>query len=410
MRKALDGIKILVIGTPESIHAARFTMMLKGLGPKVKFFASEVGYSIDEALKGVDLHVAVPLGASSDCNVTGRYTILNFLGRAFGESRAFRYFTVGPLARRISRVRHLIRLIRQWRPQIVISLKLQNEGYVTAQARQAMGKDFTPKWIHFCWGTDLEFFGKHPQYRGEHEARIRHALSLCDYLVADTHRDIRQASDFGFCGTPLGKCVAQGGFDLAQIEELRRNASGMPRDVIIVKGREGGLVGKAFNVLAALYECRQMLAGYRIVIMYATENVAHVASFLQRFSGMHIEVLPRIPYLQLLAIYARSRMAISASDVDGTPGFLLEAMALGALPVHSDMDSIRELVRDGENGLLFPVDDISALESCIRRGLSDDALAASANRINWELICQQADEKKIAAYWEDVLDRVISGG
>ena len=410
MRKALDGIKVLVVGTPESIHAARFTMMLKGAGPHVKFFASEVGYTVDEHLRGVDLHVAVPLGAPGGCNVAGRYALVNLASRPFRDIREFRYFVSGPLAKRISRVRHLIRLIRQWRPDIVISLKLQNEGYITAQARQAMGRDFKAKWIHFCWGTDIEFFGKHPDYRGEHGPKIRQALSLCDYLVADTQRDIRQAPEFGVKGTALGKCIAQGGFDLGEIEAIRKDAAGLRRDVIIVKGREGGLVGKAYNALAALYNCREALAGYRIVVMYGSENVKHVAEFLERSSGMRIEVLSRVPYTELLKIYAQSRMAISASDVDGTPGFLLEAMALGALPVHSNMDSIRELITDGENGLLFPVDDIAALGACIRRGLSDDALVASADGINWELIRRQADEKIIAAYWEEVLEKVMGGG
>lgn len=59
-------------------------------------------------------------------------------------------------------------------------------------------------------------------------------------------------------------------------------------------------------------------------------------------------------------------------DRDGIPVVLMEAMAAGRAVIAGDLPTIRELVRDGENGLLVPPDDTASLTLLIRK-LADDA-------------------------------------
>lgn len=59
----------------------------------------------------------------------------------------------------------------------------------------------------------------------------------------------------------------------------------------------------------------------------------------------------------------RARIFVLTSRVEGMPNALIEAMALGLVPISTDFGGggVRQLIRDGENGFIIPIDDVSAL-------------------------------------------------
>src|SRR5678815_2389943 len=59
----------------------------------------------------------------------------------------------------------------------------------------------------------------------------------------------------------------------------------------------------------------------------------------------------RIPRHEVLQLMGRARVMLAPSLVDGTPNSMFEAMATGALPILSPLDTIRPLVRDSSNVL-----------------------------------------------------------
>lgn len=401
-------MRILVAGQSGSIHATRFVSMLQDLGHEVRLFVCDEWYWQEEHLYGTTTYVAFPTAHNPPVNANTLIVtypeerIVPAVRRAYDRMRA--------AAERDNagrpRSAELVGVLERYRPDVVISCKMQNEGYTVAEAKERMGEAFPCPWIHFCWGTDIEFFGKHPDQAGEHRPRIEHALSRCDFLFADTRRDLREARSFGFRGESLGSFLAHGGFDLKRLEALRRKAPAR-RDVILVKGRQGGYVGHAMNVLKALEATPDRLRGYRVMVMMATPDVVAHAKGQGRAAGVDYEVLGRLPYADLLELYGRTRIAISATDVDGTPSFLVEAMAMGALPIHSDMESVREWVADGINSLLFPVADIEALRRQIERGLTDDALCRQAAIENWAITRSRMDRHAIAEQIDQCLRKVV---
>jgi glycosyltransferase involved in cell wall biosynthesis len=386
--------------------------LLQELGHEVHVFQSEHYYWQEEHLNNVHIYVAHPAEAPKSSNR------LIVTWPAFFEARVDRPFSVA-VARwaqqaNASRPRsaELVRVLQRLLPEIVFSLKMQNDGYTVCEARALMGKEFVAPWVHFVWGTDIEFFAKNKDYAAAHSPRIRGVLESCDFVIADTERDARQVFEFGFKGRLLGVAVAFGGFDFDLVDRIRRNAP-RNRDVILIKARQGGLVGKALNVLQVIESMPDRLRGFRIVLIMSTAEVAqHVAS-LDRSLGVRYEMPEKLPYQELLALFARARLAVSATDVDGAPAFLLEAMAMGALPVHSDMESVREWVTQGESALLFPVDDRNALREAITRGLNDDLLCVRAAEVNYETVRQRAHRDKmrgiVRAWLEDISDRNRSG-
>lgn len=77
---------------------------------------------------------------------------------------------------------------------------------------------------------------------------------------------------------------------------------------------------------------------------------------------------PVYPYL------ADSKMILIASDTEGLPFSMVEGMAAGLVPISTPVGSIKDLIIDGENGLLFPVNDAEGLAARIQRLLEDPVL------------------------------------
>ena len=209
----------------------------------------------------------------------------------------------------------------------------------------------------------------------------------------------------GFRGKSLGHLPGNGGFDLQVLAKIKKKYQS--RNIILIKGRQGGYVGKAFNVLKALNQLRKELGNYQIKIIMSSPDVKAVARFLNLENEPKFEIMPRLPYKELLSLFAQSRLAISASDVDGSPIFLLEAMAMGVFPIHSDMESVREWIKDGQNGLLFPVDDIESLSKSIKKALADNQLVSRAKVINWRIARQRMDRNKIRPHIKNLIETKI---
>jgi glycosyltransferase involved in cell wall biosynthesis len=399
-------LKILHVGDARSIHAARFVALLQQLGHDARLFHPSGEFFEDQVLSGA--HVYVPYFNEF---YTGRNRLFVTSPVPFEvKPRNAMQAPLRWLARRMNEKRHrvydLVRVLHSFRPDIVISTKMQDEGYLVSEAKSLMGERFKIPWIHFVWGTDIEFFAKDDAYKIGHLTRVRRVLRSCDFLFSDSERDRRQARDFGFRGEHLGVFPAHGGFDTEWLAALRASLRG-PRDLILVKGREGSHVGRAMNILLALSRLVDRLAGYRVVALLATPNVRSTIDALARVHSVPFEFVEYVPYDDLMRLYARSRLAISATTVDGMPSFLAEAMAMGALPIHSDMESIREWIDPGVNGLLFPVDDLAAIESAIIRGLEDDDLCRQAAEKNKQLIHARMNRSRVGREIDENLQRVV---
>lgn len=106
-----------------------------------------------------------------------------------------------------------------------------------------------------------------------------------------------------------------------------------------------------------------------------------------------VRVVETIPYERMPDLYSMARVVVSVPFSDGTPMSLLEAMACGAVPICSDLPSLREWVTDGVNGFLVPVDDPNAIASRILQALSDAPLAATFAESNRQLVERRASRR-----------------
>jgi glycosyltransferase involved in cell wall biosynthesis len=87
------------------------------------------------------------------------------------------------------------------------------------------------------------------------------------------------------------------------------------------------------------------------------------------------------------------------SDYEGLPVALLEAMAHGVVPVVTRIESGNtQLVRDGENGLVLPVGDMTSFATCLESLALDREALAAFRRAAWETGRQYSIEKMAENY------------
>jgi glycosyltransferase involved in cell wall biosynthesis len=82
---------------------------------------------------------------------------------------------------------------------------------------------------------------------------------------------------------------------------------------------------------------------------------------------------------------------VSLSSHDGTANSFLEALSCGCFPVVGDIESLREWLTGGVNGLLVDPHEHAAAAGAITQALSDESLLTSARQKNVEMIKQRAD-------------------
>jgi glycosyltransferase involved in cell wall biosynthesis len=113
-----------------------------------------------------------------------------------------------------------------------------------------------------------------------------------------------------------------------------------------------------------------------------------------RFTGLRDDVPALLAAVDVLAL---------TSTYEGFPNAVVEAMAMGAVAVASDVGGCRELVVEGETGFLVPPGAPDAVASAVLRVLRDPALArrlaaAARRRIEREFDVRTMAARTMEAY------------
>jgi len=112
----------------------------------------------------------------------------------------------------------------------------------------------------------------------------------------------------------------------------------------------------------------------------------------------------------IAAFWAKAHVAVLPSRREGLPLSLMEAAACGRALIASDVPGCRELVLHDQNGLLFPVDDVTALANAMARLAADPqlraryAMAARSRVVNE--FAASIIARQIVALYQSILDRV----
>jgi hypothetical protein len=276
-------------------------------------------------------------------------------------------------------------------PDLVHALRIPFEGMLATAAMR-------PEYVAMrniplaisVWGND---FTLHAASGQRLAALTRGALQRADAVLADCRRDIRLA---GVWGLPTGRptMVAPGGggirsttFYPAALDQT------LPLRIVQPRGQRAYVENEAF--LRSVPAVRERYPGVRFVCpgLAGSDGLSRLAGSLG--IGRTVDLLPQLPQPELADLFRHSAIVLSPTTHDGTPNTVLEALACGCFPVAGDLESIREWITPGENGLLVDAASPASISAGILTAIEDPGLRARARAINLNLISERADYAKV---------------
>lgn len=284
----------------------------------------------------------------------------------------------------------LKRILLAWKPDIVHSLSFNKGARYAWMALQTLPRQDRPRWVISSWGTEINFGVNDPEARPSLETYLRE----CDGFISDCRRDYGNALKLGMAAEkvafdfpiPVTGGVALGNVPLAGLAQ---------RKVILVPKAYEGLANKTLPIIEAFRLCENELKGYEIHLYMCDPDVRsywhQMPEWLRKMGHCH----GAVPKQELIQAMGQARVMIATSISEGTPNVMLEAMAAGAFPIMSPIDSVLEWIEDGKNGLLAHALFPNQIADSLKRALQDDALLEQAMQPNRALVAERADRERI---------------
>lgn len=304
----------------------------------------------------------------------------------------------------------LCRVIRNWQPDIIHTLGFEPASYLYLKSRKRYGLAGIGRWVSQArGGPDLAL----NRYSPEFCPLIQEVFANCDHFIADNQQnyDFALASglDEAKVTTPeMGVVSGPGGLDIDALRSLWAEPPSRRERVIVWPKAYEINTAKAMPVFEAILQAWDRIQPCRIEMLWMTQPDVQIwynklfPPEIKRQCPAHL----RLSRDETLAHMAKARVMMAPSLSDGIPNTMMEAMALGAVPLVSPLDTITPVVRAEENVLfarnLYP-DEIA---TALIRLMSDDALVDRIAANNLVRVREMADRKLVRkraiAYYEEV--------
>jgi len=300
--------------------------------------------------------------------------------------------------------RRLTKIAAEVHPDLVHALRVPFEGMLAA----ALPREIPL--VISIWGNDLTF---HACTSPLMVWRTRETLRRADGLMADAQRDIRLAREWGLRGDiPSLVVPGSGGLDLEEIRRVIQEpvpSFTLPENMSIVVNPRGFRPGSVHqDVFFRSIPLVLKQAPDTFFVCTAMRGQREAEKWVHGLGiEDHVLLLPYLEQHELWRLFSRASVYVSLSSHDGTPNTFLEALACGCFPVVGDIESLREWLADGENGLLVHLRDSAAAAQAIVRALKDAKLREQADRRNIRLIRERANlsdiRKRVSGLYKDCL-------
>jgi glycosyltransferase involved in cell wall biosynthesis len=362
----------------------------------------------------------VHLVTTFNCEPDPRFASFTYVPTAFSEIKG--KSTSGSTSRRLPMAGSTLRLrtlIRQWLgpltltsaasklrpiieqigPDLVHAMRIPYEGMLAGLAMNNLSMPL----LVSVWGNDFTLHAPATPLMGRH---TRQALQRADALHADCFRDVRLAREWGFSEQKLSVVLPGAGGVQAELFYPPDRPVAAPR-VINPRGFRVYINNEAFFKAIPLVLKHKPDAFFVCPSMTGERQARRWVEALG--IGNRVDLLPVQTRQKMPELFRQARIAVSPSNHDGTPNTLLEAMACGCLPVAGDLESVREWITPGKNGLLVDPNDPLALAEAILLALDSDELQISARSINLGLIAERAEHHTVMCRAAEFYQQISKG-
>jgi glycosyltransferase involved in cell wall biosynthesis len=302
----------------------------------------------------------------------------------------------------------LAEIIRQWQPNIIHTLGLEHGGDFYFDVRRKYELDGFGKWVlQIRGGSDLALRRLDPELR----SRTAEVLRSCDLLINDNQYNVLIARELGVSDKQLASITpvpGTGGIDVDALATRRLAPPSQSRLILWPKAYECPW-SKALPVFEALQICGEQIQQCEIYILATTSETREWYLALPAAIRDRCRMEGRVPRERVFELMTRARVMLAPSLVDGVPNSLYEAMAAGALPIVSPLETIQPLVENERNVLfarnLYP----NEIADALTRAITDDRLVDAVAEQNLPLVRRIANRqdirKKVINFYEEVARR-----
>jgi hypothetical protein len=351
------------------------------------YIASTFPVSLDVSLKRLEI---IPVAFSS-VKKAGQ--------RAGGASRTVTLRTAirhwfGPLT--VYRAAKKLRgFIEEVKPDLVHAMRIPYEGMLAADAYSG-----APLLVSI-WGNDFTLHAPSTPLMGHY---TRWTMQVADALHTDCHRDVRLAHEWGFGARQLSLVAPGNGGIRSDVFYPPAEAVEAP---VILNPRgvrqyvRNDCFFRAIPLVLKKYPNAKFLCA-------AMAGDGQAQQWIRELKIEHaVELLAPMPNMEMAKVYRRAQILVSPSIHDGTPNTLLEGMACGCFPTAGDLESLREWITPGENGLLFDANDPQSIAEAILHAIENKNLREKAAGMNREMIAARAEYKTNMQRAEEFYKAVI---
>ena len=247
--------------------------------------------------------------------------------------------------------------------------------------------------MHLHGGALPEFMARFPRW-------TRRVLARADALVAP--------SPF------LARAVARHGWSASTIPNLIDLSAYSFRPRALVSPRLFWM--RSFHTIYNPLMAVRVLARVRAILPEATLVMGGSNKGMEshvRAEAERLGVRGAVSFVGFLDAAGKQRegaagdVFLSTNRIDNTPVAIIEAWAMGLPVVTTDVGGLRDLIRDGETGLLVPDDDVEAMSAAIVRLTRDPHLAGRLS-VNGRREAERCSWAEVGPQWQHLFNRLAA--
>jgi len=285
-------------------------------------------------------------------------------------------------------------LVSRLKPDFVHALELQNAGYLASRAFKGLTKK-RPILVATNYGSDIYWFSRDPK----HSKLISELLAQVDRYAAECGRDVELARQLGFSRDVMPVLPNAGGFTSSQL-----GSEPLPvakRKLIMVKGYHGW-VGRAHIALQALESISAELRDYEIAVYSCNLSTKRLARQMGKRTGLNVTAYSKgaLSHDDMVEKFSRSLIYVGLSLSDGISTSMLEAMAMGAIPVQTSTACCDEWF--SETGVAIQsltVEDVAlGIQTAIGLALTTDSAVKNRETIRARASREEIAKQALAFY------------
>ena len=242
-------------------------------------------------------------------------------------------------------------IMRRFKPDVINPHFVSGYGFLAAVAK---ARRFAPVLLH-CWGSDILIV---PEKSTVHRWKTRKALRESDFVTGDSEYILRAAEALA----PLPpKEPIPWGIECKYLDLHReRYQLGKPLRVIVPRHHE-----PVYNNQFLLNALEPLIVDGKLHLTFPSwGSLAGRFHSLAAKHGDSVQLYDTMPRDAFLAFMAQHDVYLSGAWSDSSPVSLIEAMALGLIPIAPDIEGNREWLT-ADSGYAYPLDVAARLRSIV---------------------------------------------